>query len=72
MSLQEYYDLLWAAAYLLDYIVFLLMAVSYTIAVFNPPITNIISQMQDKEEEEEQSRMQFLQKVATSQKAFMV
>ena len=42
-SLENYYDLFWAAANFVDLIVFLLMTVSFVIALYNPPTTSFYS-----------------------------
>ena len=55
-SLEEIYNLMWFVAYLLELVVFLCMAVSFTIALFNPPAVTLHSTLQEQDEQEKQTK----------------
>ena len=52
-SMENVYELVLTCAYLIEYIVFLCMVISFLGLLGNPPTQTIYSQLQDKEEQEE-------------------
>ena len=59
-SLEEIYNLMWLVAYLLEFIVFLCMTISFVIALYNPPAVSLHTKWQDDEEKEQQQKQLYL------------